>query len=342
MRIHLARPIALTTGLVLAAMFVGVAPASAGVPSRLWFVGQTGSGGGSCDTPDFSTIQSAIDGTGPGDTIRVCAGTYTEALWIQGVGHANLALEPDPGATVTIAAPKIGSSGVVVLIGISGASGVRVQGFRWRPRSRPSGCGHIRTYLEASAATDLAILANRVVLPRHPCAMSDGIFFAIGAAGAIRGNTLRDAAYGITSDTVGGGDVAITGNTVRWAAREQANPRFASGFGILARDSGGVDAITVSANSVLGINSAGVRAADTPLLDGGIHVDAANALVSRNTIRDTNIGLEVRNQPGTHVDHNSSLRNRSLDCRTDGNRAAWVANVGRPSRSDPKGLCAIV
>ena len=35
-----------------------------------------------CPTPKFTTIQSAVDAAKPGDTIRVCAGTYVEQVSI--------------------------------------------------------------------------------------------------------------------------------------------------------------------------------------------------------------------------------------------------------------------
>jgi hypothetical protein len=45
-----------------------------------------------CPNAQFTTIQSAVDASGPGDQIKVCPGTYMEQVQIVGPGHDGLRL----------------------------------------------------------------------------------------------------------------------------------------------------------------------------------------------------------------------------------------------------------
>src|SRR2546430_10662108 len=48
--------------------------------------------GSSCNNPGYRTIQSAVDAAGPGDKIKVCAGTYREQVKVVGPGKDNIQL----------------------------------------------------------------------------------------------------------------------------------------------------------------------------------------------------------------------------------------------------------
>lgn len=58
------------------------APAATAAP-RTWYVALSGSGGGSCASPDYNDIQAAVNAAARGDTIHVCAGTYAPSARIQ-------------------------------------------------------------------------------------------------------------------------------------------------------------------------------------------------------------------------------------------------------------------
>lgn len=64
---------------VLVSVLGFCAQARAGV---IHYVSPSGSGGGSCASPDFNRVQDAIDASGGGDTVVVCAGLYAESLAI--------------------------------------------------------------------------------------------------------------------------------------------------------------------------------------------------------------------------------------------------------------------
>ncbi|MGZ6273310.1 MAG: hypothetical protein ACXWM8_03315, partial [Candidatus Limnocylindrales bacterium] len=87
-------------GLLLA----GILPGSVLAVGSTWYVHQTNTlGGGSCASPNYNDIQLAVDNasTLSGDTIHVCAGTYTLGAEILIVGKT-LTFAGDGAGTTTI------------------------------------------------------------------------------------------------------------------------------------------------------------------------------------------------------------------------------------------------
>lgn len=108
-----------------------------------WFVGP-GGGGGSCSTPSFATIQSAVDTAVAGDTIQVCAGTYDEQVSIDKA----ITLR---GAQYGIAGSlHAGAESVVKGFSVTNAN-VIVDGFKVDPGTSASGVG--LTFVGGTAET---------------------------------------------------------------------------------------------------------------------------------------------------------------------------------------------
>jgi len=81
----------------------------------------------SCDSPGYATVQSALDATSSGDTVKVCPGVYHENLL---VSTANITLKSTEKAQATII--KAASSNIAVRIH---AAGVTFDDFMVQPFS---------------------------------------------------------------------------------------------------------------------------------------------------------------------------------------------------------------
>lgn len=101
----------LLTLILASTLVVGVFTPIAALAGTLIYVDDTGTadevaGGGSCGTdPDYSTIQAAVVAASAGDTVFVCAGTYTapdadgiqivESITIEGAGEGSVTVRPN-------------------------------------------------------------------------------------------------------------------------------------------------------------------------------------------------------------------------------------------------------
>jgi predicted outer membrane repeat protein len=92
------RAVTLLTILALLAGLVA-APAVTAAPTTR-YVALSGSGGGSCLTPDYNTIAAAVAAASAGDAVHVCAGTYTLAATIS--VPVDLSFAGDGAATTII------------------------------------------------------------------------------------------------------------------------------------------------------------------------------------------------------------------------------------------------
>lgn len=123
----------LSTGMAVLLWATGLAVSS---PAAALAVIVVGTPSASCPNPQHATIQAAVDAASAGDTIRVCAGTYNEAVTVNKsllfrgaragvdarVGRTNPAQE-------SIVQPPAGSTGFTVT---GGVNDVTIDGFTVR------------------------------------------------------------------------------------------------------------------------------------------------------------------------------------------------------------------
>jgi parallel beta-helix repeat protein len=96
-------------------------------PGATFFVDNNPSAG-DCPVTTYTTIQAAVNASGPGDTVKVCPGTYTEQVRINGHNHDGLKLESVEPLQAIIKWPAIESS-PLALVDLNTANHVTLRGF---------------------------------------------------------------------------------------------------------------------------------------------------------------------------------------------------------------------
>src|SRR2546426_2111461 len=94
---------------------------------------------GDCPQATFTTIQAAVNASGPNDTIKVCPGTYTEQVQIIGHIHDGIRLESLTPLAATIKWPAVPSSNHQ-LVNVNDADRVIIRGFTISGPFNSGGC----------------------------------------------------------------------------------------------------------------------------------------------------------------------------------------------------------
>jgi parallel beta-helix repeat protein len=96
-------------------------------PGTTFFVDNTPADG-DCPPTSYVTIQSAVDASGPGDTVKVCPGVYPEQVRISGHSHDGLKLESLTPLQAVIQWPTA-ESAPLALVDFNMADQVTLRGF---------------------------------------------------------------------------------------------------------------------------------------------------------------------------------------------------------------------
>jgi hypothetical protein len=123
--------------------------APAGAISVTRYVAPTGSGGGSCASPNYNTIGAAVSAAVTGDTVAVCPGTYSEMVTVTG---KSITLNGSAGSTPAVINATGQTEGVTVTG--SATAGTVVEGFTVN-NSQGEG-------ILAAGTTDVTIMNNVV------------------------------------------------------------------------------------------------------------------------------------------------------------------------------------
>ena len=123
----------LSAALTISALLLGTLalPAAAGTNIETLLVDDNGV---QCPSATFTSIQDAIDYAGPGDTIIVCPGTYTEQV----VVNKSVTVKANPLFTANIVAPASLTpvGGLTKAVAIT-ADNATLRGFRIKIDSGP-------------------------------------------------------------------------------------------------------------------------------------------------------------------------------------------------------------
>jgi nitrous oxidase accessory protein NosD len=159
-----------------------------------------------CDdeTPAFSTVGGAIAASVPGDTIRVCPGTYPETINFLG---KTITVESTDGAAVTTL--DAGRAGSVATFASGEGPGAVLRGFTLQngrsPLTSPAfgDGGGIR--IQSASPT----ITENVIADNQGC-VGPGISIRFGSPSITRNSVLRNSQFGCSGGT-GGGGIAIVG-----------------------------------------------------------------------------------------------------------------------------------
>jgi hypothetical protein len=181
--------------------------------------------GNGCEHAGYKTIQAAVTAAGPGDTIRVCRGTYAEQVTIPG-GKDNLTLHAVSHWHAIIKAPVV-MLGVKAVVRVSTSQNVTIRGFEISgPGS--GACDSIRYGVRVDTAGSANIIGNHIVdirdlvPPPNVSGCQNGVAVLVGrsiegttGSALIEGNVIeRYQKNGPTVDNAGS-SARITHNVVR-------------------------------------------------------------------------------------------------------------------------------
>jgi hypothetical protein len=255
----------------LLATLVAGAPTGAGAASghTRWVDddGRAGPGGCGGSRPAASSIQAAVDASGPNDTVVVCPATYVEQVRIRG-NRDGLTLRAARPFSAQIKAPRNVAAplGFHYLVLIDRVDDVTLQGFRIVTRTSAP-CDSLEVAVGAIGSRGTSIRGNRLQAPGTvggDCFQNIGIAVvdslsngqpgggssSFTASATIAANEVRDAVFvGIISIAqTGRVRVDVAGNTVRaWFGSPPAGPVPTAigpvsqfGIGLLGRSAGTV------------------------------------------------------------------------------------------------------
>jgi hypothetical protein len=284
-----------------------------------------------CPTAAYTTIQSAVDAAGPGDTINVCRGTYTEAVSI-GAGKDNLSL-----VSSTAAAAAIVQGGFAV----DGAQGVSIQKFRVEPTAGGAGIAVATGSSTALIRSNLVVggLIGIHVVNADAGTVRDnslngqtqqGIAVIASALGVAKADVLNNTVIG-TAESSGIYLVAVAGDLTTTAFGNTVSKNGAYGVYVQGA-SGGTGTVAVKANSV--------SAGGAGMTFGG----SLPATVENNNVSANSGGGISANSGGHTFKSNNAKGNGGTDCQdsstgtgTAGTGNTWTGNYGL--ESNPVGIC---
>jgi hypothetical protein len=333
------------------------------------------SNNGSCPNADFPTIQAAVTAAGPGDTVTVCPGTYTEQVRVP-AGKDGLNLQSEKPLQAVIKFPMV-TMPPNSLVEVSTSQDVTIRGFTITGPYTDGGCvggplAHIGVRVDTGG--DATIRDNHITQIRDASAGNDGCQDGIavlvgrssqGTTGSAdidhnlidfyqkNGPTIDNTGSSATveDNTINGGGVSniIARNGIQVGRGAKADVRNNEIFG--NEFVGAMDTPDDSdATGVLVFSETGGVLVRNNLAynnDLGIDVGTASGLqISNNFTHDNKIdGLRAESDTSQILfSENHSQKNGIHDCHDD-SRGAGTAGTANTWKNDfgvtqtPTGIC---
>ena len=271
---------------------------------------------GDCPQSAFTTIQAAVNASGPNDTIKVCPGTYPEQVRIVGHNHDGLRIESLTPLAATIQWPTV-EMPPVALVYFNNADHVTLRGFTVSgPFTFPSCSPDRHEGLLIDNAFDERILHNHITLIRNSltalwgCQEGDAVAVGRRTGGATPGSAIvwlnmidnyqKNGVQAVTMGTF----ADVRHNTITASPEAAHNAIIASNGVVVFRNAAAI----VEQNAI-----SGHKFTPTPLSTGVIldEAPAGSSMVDHNRIFDNDFGVETDTQTGLEISHNDVSNNVS-------------------------------
>lgn len=273
-----------------------------------------------CPNATFTTIQAAVNASGPNDTIKVCPGTYREQVRIVGHIHDGLRLESLQPWKAVIQWPTV-ESFPLALVDFNGADHVRLRDFTITGPFTFPGCSPDRHEgILVENAFDERILHNHITLIRNSlpalfgCQEGDAVAIGRRSLGTAPGSA--EVAQNQIDEYQKNGIQAVNSGTFLHADHNvvtgSSNPAIraiiaSNGVVVFRQAAAVVDHNAISGNQFVGTPPGPVG----PLSTGVIldEAPAGSSSVDHNQVFQNDFGIETDTQVGLDISHNDVFNN---------------------------------
>ena len=297
---------------------------------RTYFVDNTPNDGDCPPTP-YTTIQAAINASGPGDTVKVCPGTYTEQPVISGHTHDGLELESVRPLRAVIQWPATPSTNHQ-LVDVTGANRVEISGFTISGPFPSTGCSVDRYEgVLFDNSFNGALDHNVITLIRdsnsglYGCQQGDAV--AIGhrnfntAGSASVDHNLIDRYQKNGVQAVNSGTSAFVDHNTIMGSTDATLRAIIASNGVVVF--GGATA-TVEHNSVSGNEFTNGHFSTGIILD---EAPAGSSEIDHNTVFGNDYGIEADSETNLDISHNDVLNNTNDAISLCGDATAGCGSV---------------
>jgi parallel beta-helix repeat protein len=269
---------------------------------------------GDCPQATYPTIQSAVNASGQGDTIKVCPGTYSEQVYINGHNHDGLKLESLKPLQAIIQWPSTGTSHH--LVDVDTADRVSIRGFTIKGPFTSTGCSLdryegvlVRNGFDAKIDHNYITMIQDINPALYGCQQGDAVAigwrnFSVPASASVDHNVIdeyqKNGIQAVNSGTSLQADHNVVTGTTNAAIKVITA---GNGIVVFMQAAGVVDHNVVSNN----------RYTPTPLSTGIILDEApsGSSQVDHNRVFNNDFGIETDFQNGLEISHNDVYQNLS-------------------------------
>jgi len=304
-------PIGVGTDAVGAGDMTAAAAPAADPPGHTFFVDDTPADN-DCPVTPYSSIQAAVNASGPGDKIKVCPGTYTEQVRITGHNHDGLTLQSVKPLQAVIKWPTA-ESAPLALVDFNMADHVTLEGFTVTGPFTFPGCSPDRHEgLLVENAFNEHIDHNHVTLIQNAapalfgCQEGDAVAIGRRTGGTQAGsahvdhNQIDEYQKNGVQVVNAGSSAQVDHNTITGSSNPAIHAIIASNGVVVF----GGAAAKVDHNEISNLTFT-----PTPLSTGIILDEAPNGSseVDHNRLSGNDSGIETDSQSGLEIDHNDVL-----------------------------------